>query len=143
MAPAINVSEIGNRARCAAIVKIDYALTIWHCNLDRCAHWFCLSASGFKDVSPAPQFVICVQCATIAVSTMDFSNCHCMRKFNSNRRARSRCEITSDVVISPAVDLSGNSETTPCAVRSTSNGDESVIVWQRHLCGGCYDKFSR
>ena len=143
MSPAIDVSKISNSTRRATIVKVNDSFIVWHCNLYWGAHWFCLSTSGFKNVSPAPQFGVGVDGASVAVTAMHFCNCHCVWEFNLHGGARSRCPVVAGVVVSPAVNLSGNSKTTPCAVCSAIKSDEAIIVWQRHLCGGCYVEFSR
>ena len=133
-APAIQVSKLRNYASIRwSHVVLRHLATVWHWHWGRNTDWFCIAVAECESVAPAPEVITWVNSAPICVSTLNICDAHVIRKFNPNRYSRGCREVTTNVVVAPAVRTTGNSTSTNRVVFAGIYRRENFSVWKGHL----------
>ena len=120
--PAIEMLKVSNNTSVVGShVVLHNLATVRHRHPSRDPNGFGIAVAECEGVAPTPEVLIGVEGATVCVTTLHIGNTHVIWKLNLYRYSRCRREVTTDVMIAPAVGATRNCLSTNCVVLASVN----------------------
>ena len=120
--PAIEMLKVSNNTGVIGPhVVLHHLATVGHRYSSGNAYWFGVTVAKCEGVAPTPEVQIGVEGATVCVSTLHVGDSHVIWEFDLYRNAGGCGEVTTDVMIAPAVGATRNCLSTNCVVLASVN----------------------